>query len=48
MKLELSWQILKKNAQISNLMKIRPVGAQFHADGRIDRQTHDEANSSIL
>jgi len=29
-----------KNAQISDLMKIRPVGAQlFHADGRVDRQT---------
>ena len=26
--------------QISNFMKIRPVGAElFHADGRTDRQT---------
>jgi len=33
---------------MSNLMKIRPVGADlFNADGRTDRQTdiHDEANS---
>jgi len=38
MKLEFS-----KNPQISNFMKIRPVGAElFHADGRTDR--HDEAN----
>jgi len=28
-----------KNTQISNFMKIRPVGAElFHADGRKDRQ----------
>jgi ribosomal protein L44E len=27
-------------------MKIRPVGAELlHADGRTDRQTHDETNS---
>jgi len=32
------------NTQISNFMKIRPVGAElFYADGRTDR--HDEANS---
>ena len=30
--------------QISNFMKIRPVGAElFHVDGQTD--THDEANS---
>ena len=34
----------KKNTQISNFMKIRPVGAElFHADGRTDG--HDEAIS---
>ena len=33
-----------RNIQISNLMKIRPVGAElFHADRR--RNRHDEANS---
>jgi len=33
-----------ENLQISNFMKIRPVGAEyFHASGRTDR--HDEANS---
>jgi hypothetical protein len=31
-----------KNTQISNLIKFRPVGAEFHAGGRTDR--HDEAN----
>jgi hypothetical protein len=30
----------KKNTQIPNFMKIRPVGAEFsHTDGRTDRQT---------
>jgi len=29
-------------------MKILPVGAElFHADGRTDGQTHDEANSQF-
>jgi len=40
-----------KNTQISNFIKIRPVGAElFHADGRLDGQTdrHDEANSRFL
>jgi hypothetical protein len=33
-----------KNTQISNFMKMRPLGAElFHADGQTDRQ--DEANS---
>jgi hypothetical protein len=33
-----------KNTQISNFMKIRPVGAElFHADGRSNG--YDEANS---
>jgi len=46
MKLELSRQIFKY-AQISNFMKIRPVGAEmFHAGGRTDRTDRlDEANS---
>ena len=39
MKLEFSRQIFEK-AQVSNFIKIRPVGvALFHADG------HDDANS---
>jgi hypothetical protein len=38
MKLEFSRQIFSKNTQISNFMKIRPVGAEFHADD------DDEAN----
>jgi len=28
----------RKNRQISNLMKIRPVGAEFYADGGTDGQ----------
>jgi hypothetical protein len=41
MKLEFSPQTLKKTT-ISNVVKIRPVGAQlFHVDG------HDEANSQF-
>jgi hypothetical protein len=38
----------RKNPQISNLMKIRPVEAElFHADGQRDGQMdrHDDANS---
>jgi hypothetical protein len=38
-----------KTPQISNFMKIRPVGAElFHADGQTDRQTvtfHNFANA---
>jgi hypothetical protein len=35
-----------KNTQMSNISKIRPVGAGlFHTDGRTDR--HDEANSHL-
>jgi len=46
MKLEFSLSIFSKNAQISNFMKIQPVGADlFHADGQTDR--HDEANGSF-
>jgi hypothetical protein len=47
MKLEFSRHILK-NPQISNFMKIRPVGAElYHADGWRDGRTdrHDEASS---
>jgi hypothetical protein len=37
MKFKFSRQSLEKNTQISNLMKIRPVGAElFHADGQTD------------
>jgi len=39
MKLKFSQQILK-NTQISNFMKIHPVGAKwFHADRELDGQT---------
>ena len=45
MRFDETWNFLdrfSKNPQISNLMKIRPMGAEmFHAVGR----THDEANS---
>jgi hypothetical protein len=38
------WTDIRNNAQISNFMKFRPVGAElFHADGPADR--HDEASS---
>jgi hypothetical protein len=44
MKLEFPEQSIEKNIKISNLMKIRPVGAElFRADGQTDR--HDEDNS---
>ena len=34
----------KKTLKVSNITKIRPVGAElFHADGQADR--HDEANA---
>jgi len=47
MKLEFSRQIFeKKNTQIQNFMKIRPEGAEFHADRRTDR--HDEATATCL
>jgi hypothetical protein len=36
MKLERSQQFSETNAQISNFMTIRPVGTEFHADGRTD------------
>jgi hypothetical protein len=48
MELEVSRQIFEKNAQVSNFIKIIPVGAELlHADGMIDDQTdgRDEANS---
>jgi hypothetical protein len=47
MKLELSDRF-STNPQISNFMKIGPVGAKlFRAGGQMDRPTdgHDEANS---
>jgi len=44
MTLEFSRQIFEKYPNIKFLKnKIRPVVAQFHADGRTDR--HDEAKS---
>jgi len=37
MTLEFSWQSFEKNPQISNFMKIHPVGAElFHAAGRTE------------
>jgi hypothetical protein len=46
MKLEFSQRIFQ-NTQISNFMKIRPVGVElFHADER--KYIHDEANSRFL
>jgi len=43
MKLEFSPHISEKNSQISNFMKIRPVGVEFsHTAGQTDR--HDEPN----
>jgi len=44
MELELSRRIFEKYS--SNFMKIRPVGAEFHADCQADR--HDEADSRFL
>jgi hypothetical protein len=38
MKIDISRQIFQKS-QISNFMKISPVGAEFHSAGRTDRQT---------
>ena len=40
----------RKNLQISNFMKIRPVTAElFHVNGRTDGRngSHDEANSRV-
>jgi hypothetical protein len=36
MRFERSQQFPEKNTQISNFMTIRPVGTEFHADGRTD------------
>ena len=49
MKLEFSRQILEKNSQISNFMKIiRPRGAElFREDGRTEAQKNNEANSRV-
>jgi len=44
MKIQVSRHILKKNTQILNFIKIRPVEAElFYKDRCTDR--HDEANS---
>jgi hypothetical protein len=46
MKLEFSQQIFEKNTQIPNFMKIRSVGAAFHAERLTDgTDRYDEANS---
>jgi len=40
---------LLKNTHLSNLIKIRPVGADlFYAEGRTDRDRYDEANNRFL
>jgi hypothetical protein len=37
-----------KNPQISSLIKIRRLGTElFYTDGRTDRQTYEEATSSL-
>ena len=43
MKFEFSRQIFEKKSKISSFIKIRLMGAEFHADGQTDG--HDEANS---
>jgi hypothetical protein len=41
MKLEFSQNIFEKKSQISNFIKMHPMGTElFHADARMDRQTH--------
>ena len=46
-KLQIFWQIYKKNAQISHFMKICPMGAKLlKPDGWTDR--HDEANGCFF
>jgi hypothetical protein len=48
LKLEFSRQIFKYT-QISNFMKIRPVGAElFHADGRTNRGTEGQTDLTNL
>jgi len=43
MRLEFSRQILKKNNKMSNLIKIRAVGAElFRADRRTERQKEEQ------
>jgi hypothetical protein len=34
MELEFSGQIFEKIFDLSNFVEVRPVGAEFHADGR--------------
>jgi len=48
MKVEFSRQVLK-NTQISNVMKIRPVGGElFHANGRRDERDTTNCQFSQL
>jgi len=44
MKIEI-FDKFSKNTRMSNFMKIRPMGAEFHTGGQTDR--HDEANSGF-
>ena len=49
MKLGFSWQIFEKNPQISNVMKIRPVEAEYlHADGQTDMTKLKVASRKFL
>jgi len=46
MKLEYFLDKISKNDQISNFMKIRPLGAELlYGDKETDGRTHEEANS---
>lgn len=47
MQLEFSHRF-SKNMQISTFMKIHPVGAGFHADGRTDRYDEEKSLFAVL
>ena len=46
MELEFSRQIFVKSSEVSNFMKIRRVGAEFHPDGRTDGQADRQADTT--
>jgi len=41
-------EIFSKNTRISELMKIRPVGAEFRASGRTERQADRQTDMTKL
>jgi hypothetical protein len=43
--MELYFDIFSKNSKISNLIKIRRVGAEFYADRQTDTDGNDETNN---